>query len=175
MPGAKEAVTIKVTTMGWLDPLDICYQAIVQDLQEVCQGHGSMGGYGKALRRLHHRILGSHYMAKDFLHLEEHAFYILCYKFAATAALHRPQSLSTDDKTLVMDALSFAPDTLKGLTQQFLDAERDNQVLSTMDEKLFHEIVRYIYACCNAQGPLTHDLAPRAAVTAGCSPLVSKP
>ena len=52
-------------------------------------------------------------MAEEFLRLEEHAFYLLVYKLAATHAMTTPESLSTELRAFLGEALEFANPVLQ--------------------------------------------------------------
>ena len=160
MPGVKNAVTESVTKLGWMDPLDLHYKAVVDELEPLCAGHKSVGAYGSSRSEFHKKNFGCDKFCEEFLHLEEHAFYIIVYKLAATASLMAPDSLSSEQKRQISEALDFAPAALRSMARDFCEAEVAHRSLSS--SPLYQEVMNYIFAACNAPVPLNSRNAPRA-------------
>ena len=98
-------------------------------------------------------------MAEEFLRLEEHAFYLLVYKLAATHAM-TPESLSTELRAFWGEALEFANPVLQQLVKDYTEAEATHRSLSS--EACFKDIVNYIYQVIVLQVPVSAKTAPRA-------------
>ena len=160
MPKAENSTTFTVTDMGWVDPLELYYGAVADELQKLCAGHSSVGSYGQSRCNFHKKHFGVSRMAEEFLRLEEHAFYLLVFKLAATHAMTTPESLSTELRAFLGEALEFANPVLQRLIKDYTDAEATHRSLSS--EAYFKDIVNYIYQVIVLQVPVSAKTAPRA-------------
>ena len=93
-PNAEASDEADVTFLGWLDPLDVFYQPLRDDLQQLCAGASSVPDYGASRKAWHLRNFGDNTLALELLRLEKHAFYILIFKMAATKAALSPNIFS---------------------------------------------------------------------------------
>ena len=69
MPKAENSTTFTVTDMGWVDPLELYYGAVADELQKLCAGHSSVGSYGQSRCNFHKKHFGVSRMAEEFLRL----------------------------------------------------------------------------------------------------------
>ena len=159
-PGAEELSTVEVTTLGWIDPLDILYYPIRHILQDICAGCTSVGHYGDTRVAYHKKHFGDCKLAAEFLKLEEHAFYVLSTKIAATMALTNPDALDEQQKKLTVECLDFQPSILQNLLKEFVEAELIVKSLSTIVE--YELVVKCIQMVCLAPIPVNSTNAPRA-------------
>ena len=104
-------------------------------------------------------------MAEEFLRLEEHAFYLLVYKLAATYAMTTPESLSTELRAFWGETLEFANPLLQQLTKDYAETEATQRSLSS--EAYYKDILHYIYQVIVVQVPVSAKTAPRAPVEKG--------
>ena len=77
-------------SLGWLDPLDVFYQPLGDDLQQLCAGADNVPDYGASTRAWRLKNFGDSTLALELLRLEEHAFYTLILKMTATKAALSP-------------------------------------------------------------------------------------
>ena len=146
MPKAETATTATVTDMGWVDPLDIYYWVVVNELHKLRAGHSSVGNYADSRCKFHKKHVGDSRMAEELLRLEEHAFYLLIYKLAAHAVT-TSESLSTELRMFLGEALEFSTPMLKRLTTNVLKPRLHTSLSS---EACYKDIFHDIYQVCVA-------------------------
>ena len=71
---------------------------MVAELEPLRAGRKSIGAYGESRNKFHKGSFGKSQFAEELLHLEEHAFCITVYKFAATSCMTAPESFSARSK-----------------------------------------------------------------------------
>ena len=79
-----------------------------------------MGDYGAARRAIHAEVFGNCEVAATLLRLEEHAFYVVVIKMAATIAMAEPDRLSPDSECVLVP-LWFLPGALKQCVEMSKD------------------------------------------------------
>ena len=163
-PGVKEHIhEADVTFMGWIDPIDLYHGFLNPELELLCVGHHSIGEYGESRRTFHKTVFGNTNAAHEFMRLEEHAFYTIVYKLAATKITEGlGQPLSSNHKHLAVSAVSFCAPELARMLLQFLDAEAKERPLSSKSRSQFKAVVEYIELATAAALPLFPENAPRA-------------
>ena len=66
MPKAEDATNVTVTDMGWVDPLELYYGAVADELQKLCAGHSSVGSYGQSRCKFHKKHFRVSKVAEEF-------------------------------------------------------------------------------------------------------------
>ena len=145
----------ELTTLGWLDPLAVFYQEVVDDIR----GEASVGDYGGSRRQLHSNACGRSSAARSLLQLEEHAFYVVVIKLTATAALLEPEKLSPAKRKQVTVLLQHAPQSLRDYIQNFRVVE---PTLSS--EEQAEKVLSYCHQICDLNIPIFAQYAPKAPV-----------
>ena len=102
-----------LTSLGWVDPLEVFYDEMIPELQQVCVGQPSIGAYGSSRRLAHAEAFGTSDEARTLLRLEEHAFYVVVIKLTATVAMANPDRLSSDQRLRAGALMAFCPSALK--------------------------------------------------------------
>ena len=110
MPDAAYYSEGVLTSLGWVDPLEVFYSQMIPELKEVCVGRSSVGDYGAARRAIHAEVFGNCEVAATLLRLEEHAFYVVVIKMAATIAMAEPDRLSPDQRMCAGSLMAFCPE-----------------------------------------------------------------
>ena len=158
-PNAEASDEADVTFLGWIDPLDVFYRPLRDDLQQLCAGACSVPDYGASRKAWHLRNFGDSTLALELLRLEEHAFYILVFKMAATKAALSPNIFSADHRQLALTGSGWCSKTMDKLLQCFLNAEKISRPLSK--NASFKDVVDYILECCRTSIPLYAQGAPK--------------
>ena len=121
MPDAAYYSEGVLTSLGWVDPLEVFYNQMIPELKEVCVGRSSVGDYGAARRAIHAEVFGNCEVAATLLRLEEHAFYVVVIKMAATIAMAEPDRLSPDQRMCAGSLMAFCPGALKQCVEMSKD------------------------------------------------------
>ena len=87
------------------------------------------------------KVFGNCMFAYEFMRLEEHAFYVILYKLAATKVTEGVDvSLSTDHTHFAVSAVSVCALTLAKMLFDFVDAEAKKRSLSSKAKKEFFAV-----------------------------------
>ena len=159
-PGAEDCDFADVTTLGWLDPLDCFYKPLIKEVEELCAGATSLPDYGESRKQWHRLNFGESVLTLEFLRLEEHGFYLVVYKMAATRAAISPEIFSPKLRELALLGTEWGTKCLDDLLRSFMEAEKATRPLS--HNAYYKDCVHYILECCHASVPVYPQNAPRA-------------
>ena len=159
-PGADNTDVAEVTSLGWLDPLDVFYEPLKPEIEMICAGATSVPDYGSSRKAWHIHNFGDSTLALELLRLEEHSFYILVFKMAATKAALSPTLFSSSQRQLSLTGSGWCSHTMETLLHCFLEAEKVSRTLSS--NAFFSDVIAYIRECCKVSIPLYCQDAPRA-------------
>ena len=142
-PGADNTKVAEVTSLGWLDPLDVFYRPLKGEIEMICAGATSVPDYGSSCKAWHIRNLGDSALALELLRLEEHAFYILIFKMAAAKAALSLTLFSSTLRQLSLTGSGWCSllNTMERLLHCFLEAKVSRP---SSANAFFSDVIAYI-------------------------------
>ena len=149
IPGGEFYSDSVLSSLGWIDPLDIFYDAMVEEIRVICRGESSVGDYGQQRRLLHAATFGRSDVAMTLLRMEEHAFYLVVIKLTASVAMAFPERLSPEQRVLSSTLLAFCPNALDRCMEL---AKKDFATLQYQDQ--VNLVLGYCRVVCQASMPM---------------------
>ena len=114
MPGGMYWSDGVSTSLGWINPLDIFYDTIVDEIRQICNGEASVGDSGTKPRFEHAAVFGRNDITMTLSRMEN-IFHVILIKLTVSIVAASPNRLSSDsaiardlDGKLLPDALTNA-------------------------------------------------------------------
>ena len=98
MPNAENWSYTLLTSLGWIDPLVIFYDPMVEEIRQICSGEASECDYGTRRRIEHAAFFGRNDVTMTLPCMEEHAFYTILVAVGFSAAQNLVQRLKPAGK-----------------------------------------------------------------------------
>ena len=104
---------IAQTELGWTDPVATYSKHAKEELAFLLTPYHSLDAYGQSRIRWHQDSCPISRVTDFFLFIEQHAFFLMLIKLAATLALQNPVALSADLREAALGEHTVCPSQLK--------------------------------------------------------------